>query len=383
MTEQNLLCLLVLFLAVGCEPEAPGDKSSAPTKPVPASQQAAAPAATPVNEIDCRPFGHGGETGDGFFGTLSDRMEAWVWDGAKLRLGQTTDIPPHAYGFIALPKDHYLGYIHPEGKGHARLLWGSPESREMPAAWAPPQGWINETRYDLAVSLNGKFVAAILQQDIFGQPPPNYDPLNPRCRVCLIDLATLQPRSVGELSGHGNATIRQTAVSDDGKYVAVGGWNNGVALLDASQGKVLWMGRPPTEVSTGYVTFSADGLTLYSAGSEGCVYTIDTLTGKITGQWWATVSGKSIYGHRISCLTRSPDGKWVAAGTGPEGHVYLFNTASPAVPQMLPHGLGTITTVTFSPDSKYLASVAGGKIKVWNIMSGEQGASSGTAHSEK
>jgi photosystem II stability/assembly factor-like uncharacterized protein len=174
-------------------------------------------------------------------------------------------------------------------------------------------------------------------------------------------------RWVGELSGRGIATVRQIAVSADGKYVAVGGWENGVALIDASQNKVLWSGRPPTEVSTGYVVFSADGLTLYSAGSEGCVYTIDTLTGKIASQWWASPTGRSIYGYRVSCLTVTQDGRWVAAGTGPEGDVYLFNTASPGKPRMLPHGLDTILAVSFSPDSQYLASVGGGAIKVWSL----------------
>jgi WD40 repeat protein len=221
--------------------------------------------------------------------------------------------------------------------------------------------------YRLASGAKGEYAAVVLKEERGKHAPADHDPLNPRYRVGRIHLPTGELSWVGQLTGRGIATVRQLAVSDDGKYVAVGGWENGVALIDASQSKVLWSGRPPTEVSTGYVVFSADGLTLYSAGSEGCVYTIDTLTGKITSQWWASPLGRSIYGYRVSCLTVSGDGQWVAAGTGPEGHVYLFNTASPGKPRMLPHGLNTILAVSFSPDSQYLASVGGGSIKVWSV----------------
>ena len=67
----------------------------------------------------------------------------------------------------------------------------------------------------------------------------------------------------------------------------------------------------------------------------------------------------------------SPDGQWLAAGTGPEGHVYLWNTVSAdSKPRLLPHGGTTILIVSFSPDSRHLASVAGGKIKVWKLDEG-------------
>jgi WD40 repeat protein len=268
---------------------------------------------------------------------------------------------------MVIPGGRYLSYLYTNNGQTALPILVSFETTRELHRWAPRQGWAFDTKYSWGLSANGKFAATILQEDVGGQPPADYNPVNPRYRIGLIDLTSLELKWVGEVSGHGSSTIRQIAVSNDGKYVAVGGWNNGVAMIDSSQGKVLWADRPPTEVSTGYVLFSSDGLKLYSAGSEGCVYTTETLAGKITGQWWATETGRSIYGHRVSCLANSPDGRWMAAGTGPEGHVYLYDAVSMGRPRLLIHGLQTIEVVTFSPDSKYLASVGGGRIKIWSL----------------
>lgn len=197
--------------------------------------------------------------------------------------------------------------------------------------------------------------------------PPDYDWRDPRHRVGLLDLETLELRWVALLRGRGDGAVRRITVSDDGRYVAIGGWSNGVAMIDAVNQEVMWIDRPPTEVSTGYVWFSSDAKTLYTAGSEGCVYIIDAQTGDIRGRWWASESGESVYGHRVSCLAVSPDGSSLAAGTGPEGKVFLLESLDDKQPRLLPHGHRTILTLSFSPDSKYLASVTAGVIKIWKV----------------
>ena len=311
----------------------------------------------------------GGTTGDGFFGRLPGERgvyEVWQWIGEPIEtlkkdhvFALPSALPLLMFDAIVVPNGRYLGYVY-RNQYRSNLLLSSCETGSIIKEWESPAPWHCDSAYGLGRSSNGAFSALVL--------PRNGGVASRRYAVGLIDLDTLQLKLVAELSGHGAGTIRQIAVSDDGRYIALGGWNNGAALVDASVRKVLWADRPPTEVSTGYVLFSSDGQTLYSAGSEGCVYTIETKTGKITGRWWATETGKSIYGHRISCLAMSPDGLWLAAGTGPEGHVYLWNTASAdAKPRLLPHGIRTVLVVTFSPDSQRLASVAGGKIKVWSV----------------
>jgi WD40 repeat protein len=181
-----------------------------------------------------------------------------------------------------------------------------------------------------------------------------------------VDVPTLDIRVVGDLACDEGA-LGQITVSDDGEYVAVAGCNNKVAVLSATLQKVLWIHQAYRD-DLRYVVFSSGGLTLYTGGRPAAfVYAIETKTGKVTAQWAATTTGKPIYGHRMSCLAVSPDDRWVAAGTAPEGQVYLFDVTGKEKPRMLLHGLTTTAIVSFSPDSLYLASFAGGKIKIWSV----------------
>ena len=161
--------------------------------------------------------------------------------------------------------------------------------------------------------------------------------------------------------------VRRIVVTSDGRYVAAAGWNNGTAMVDTKNAKVLWKKRAKGEISTGYAAFTPDGKLIYTAGSKGCVYGIDVLTGDVVSTRWATMTGKSIYAHRVSSIALSDDGKWLAAGTGPEGEVYVWNLEGNDKPRVLHHGIRTIIIVAFSPDAKNIVSVGGGVLKVWQV----------------
>jgi hypothetical protein len=96
------------------------------------------------------------------------------------------------------------------------------------------------------------------------------------------------------------------------------------------------------------------------------------LTGKTLGCRSATESGAEEYGHRISCLAASADGRWVAAGTGPEGLTFVGSAAESRLVAVLEHGGRTVELVHFSPDSKALASFVPGTLKIWNVAQWDQ-----------
>lgn len=319
----------------------------------------------PAVSIACNPLIGGDQTGGGFYSVPVGKegvYEIWTWREGTVVRDNVFARPKNVFNITIVQDGRYMGHGFRKGVNDAILVLNSFETGEVVKEWKPPDGWEFQS-IEAGLSSNGKLAAVVLAAK------PNSDPdETERHRVGRIDLRTLELAWVGELSGRGAPTIRRIAVSDDGRFIAVGGWDNGVALVDASEKKVLWSGRSPMEVSTGYVRFSSDGLTLYTAGSEGCVYTVDTITGRRRGRLWATDTGRSLYGHRISSLAISPDGRWLAAGTGPQGRVYLWDITSPAPkPRTLPHGGGTVFIVEFSPDSQRLASVANGTIKIWNV----------------
>ena len=307
--------------------------------------------------------GECGQTDNGIYclSVLPDHLETWKWDGATLQKDLALDFSgPRALVF--LPGGRYLGRMCLGDFGrNGPLVLGSLVPQGLIRQKEQIPGWKFRRT---GSSRNTKHVAVGMEEDVFN-PPRDYDRERPRVRIGLVDVGTLDIRWIGELTSK-EGSVREIAVSQDGEYVAVTGCNNKVALLSASLQKILWNQKPNDWVAD-YAVFSSDGLKLYVGGVEGCVSAIETRTGKITGRWYATTTGRSIYGHRIACLAVSPDDRWVAAGTGLEGQVYLFDVTGKEKPRMLLHGLTTTEIVSFSPDSQYLASFAGGKIKIWSV----------------
>lgn len=258
--------------------------------------------------------------------------------------------------------------------GDGRLLadpLGSPKNtivlRDAKTSETVRQWPLSRPGYVLVIGMsrNGEYVALgeepDLRLDEYRHPPFPIAMLGPK-RDELVRVATL--------IGDGSGVIKQIVPSDDGAYIAVAGWLNGVAVVDVRQKRLAWEGKPWNEASTKDAQFSPDAKVLYIGGTEGCVYGMDVATGNIVSRWFATLSGETEYGHRITTVSVSADGRFVAAGTGPEGLVWVWERATGKRLMILNHGRGTILITQFSPDSKALATFSGGLIKVWDMPPG-------------
>ena len=297
-------------------------------------------------------------------------LQIWEWQGAGMREAMSVGLPS-CLGFRPLSGDRYFAQIKPKVPGHWPLVVGSLPSCDPIKTWPDPQGW----RYDrTGTSRNGKFAAVTLEHDI-DDPPPGLDFRVRAIRVALIDVTTLEMQHVSELRTTGARSLGTVAVSDDGKYIALAGWDSGVAMVDTERKKVLWSGREKGATYMAYASFSRDASAIYVGETCGFVYKKATKTGKVLRRLCATETGKPIYGHRISCIAVSPDNSWVAVGTGPEGLVFAWNTKSDDIrPLVFPHGLITTLALSFSPDSTHLATWGGGKIKIWKLPEQQDGA---------
>lgn len=231
------------------------------------------------------------------------------------------------------------------------------------ASWPVPEGWWAPCA---GISSNTEYIG-ILMVDFPGTAGEKQ--VLHQYRVSVLDVRTRTLTSKAEVSaeveGFPPATV---VVSDNGRYAAVIGWDNGIGMFDMQTSSMLWSGRPKEEVRTRAAAFSSHLDRIYTAGTEGAVYEIDVKTGKVLDKWWASPTGTSEYGHRANCLAISDDGKWLAVGTGPEGRVYMRNLKNPGSDaKLVPHGEGTIYALSFSPDGSHLATVGGGYLKTWKI----------------
>ena len=233
------------------------------------------------------------------------------------------------------------------------------------ASWDHPKGW----RVDrVGVSANSKYVGVVLDEDPVS-PLPGYRLSKQNLRIGLIGPEVAKLDWVLTLSGKKSEaqSIRQVRPSDDGGYVALAGWYYGAAVIDIRGRALLWVNRPKEEVGMVDVAFSPDQSVVYAGGGEGCVYGMETTTGRIKSRWFATKSGRSEYGQRISKVAVSPDGRFVVAGTGPDGIAYVWERQTGRRVRSVTHGHSTILAVSFSPDSSAVATFVPGSIKVWGL----------------
>ncbi len=341
-----LVCLLhlgaIAALCVSCERHAPGDGQ-------------------PREVTKC--FGEGGgytewgQTRNGMYGvTLEPEiLRTWRWENASLR---TVDqqVPGKCMDYALLADDLCLVNCDPDPPNDYNpwtLVLRDMRTDAILQQWPPPEDWSVD---NTGASQSGQFAAISLGE----VPGEDY-------KIGVLNVSRREMRWIQMPDVHSYYSVRQLAVSDDGAHVAVGGWNNGVAMIDVSGETVRWAKRPQSAISMVYVAFAPDARTIYAGGGEGRVYGLDVQTGDVKSRWFATKSGNRVYGHRISCLAVSPDGRYVAAGTGPEGQAFVWDTTADDRPRMFNHGMTTLWVVSFSPDSRYLATFAGGWIKTWDL----------------
>lgn len=347
------ILIIVLVVQLSC-----GKNASMPQEP-----------AQNIEWTGIEKFREWGQAVDGFFGISTDlRLHVWKWDAITLRRHVDAQLPK-LLDFVPLRDGVYLACLDPaEPLARWPLTLASVDSNAIIKQWdAPSEWWYPHT----GGSRNGNFAVVIMAES----DPRDGD--HTKRRIGMVEISSGELRWLAELNGREYGAIRQVIASDDGHYIAIGGWDNGAVVVDASDKKMLWAERPSEAVGISYVSFSPGGDILYEGDSGGAgVYAVETKSGKILRRWYATKTGKPIYGHRISWLATSPDGAWIAAGTGPEGQVFLFNARDPqSEPIMLDHGHSTIVMISFSPDSTRLASVAGGLIKIWEVPVVKTGAS--------
>ena len=173
----------------------------------------------------------------------------------------------------------------------------------------------------------------------------------------------------GAMKRIGKGSIDDIAYSPDGTRLAVAS-NIGIWIYDAQTGKELNLlftghtqeqGSYLPDVSEVHsvlsVSFSPDGQTLASGGTDKTIRLWDVRTGDLL---------RTLTGHTgsVKSVAFSPDGKTLASGGG--GGIRLWDVR-------IGDTILTLTgyTVAFSPDGKTLASAIGKEIRLSDVRTGD------------
>ena len=151
--------------------------------------------------------------------------------------------------------------------------------------------------------------------------------------------------------------------SPDGQYLAIGGTEPGIVLLDLRAGcKELRVSAPITRVRA--LAFSPAGRILVATSfDEGKAVLCDPVLGKTL---------RVLTSPSVSLSVQfSPDGRTLAGG-GKDGNISFWDVATGERTLRLEGALGPVFSVAFSPDGTLLASTgtAGPQVKLWDASTG-------------
>ena len=110
------------------------------------------------------------------------------------------------------------------------------------------------------------------------------------------------------------------------------------------------------------IPLSSDGKLLITGSSEASVYLWNAEAGAFTrAENTFNVNGE------VTAMDFSPDNKWLAVGDS-TGFAYILDLALGQEVARLPH-IDKITSISFSPDGKQLATVSRKAVLLWDVQS--------------
>ena len=300
-----------------------------------------------------------------------ENIHVWHWQDGNLHK-ITKPLPGNFFGNLTIAKGYYCG----ESVWASRGIWGFHQfdmaTDKIVASWKPPWGH----GYKLTgASQNGQYVVVLTDQDI-STMPEDYDRYKEDYyKLGVLEVKTRKLKWVWSHRKGVDGSINNITITNDGRYVVIGGWRSGFAMIDTKQSKLMWE-EEPISLSYDHTEFSPKGDVFYAAGFEGLIQEVSVQTGKLLRTFETNKSTSGFLSPgvrpRIADLTVSPDGKWLAVGTGYPGDVYVWNLKS-GEKQFFHQTNGRLWVLAFSPDSTRLAAVGGGSIVIRKIAGNTEG----------
>src|SRR4051794_18687041 len=131
---------------------------------------------------------------------------------------------------------------------------------------------------------------------------------------------------------------------------------------------------PPYESRVNSVAFSPDGKRLASGSRDASVRLWEVKTGEPRELETRELIGAPLLGHKgsVTSVAFSPNGKWLASGSLDRSvRLWDVETGQPIGTPLLGHK-SSVTSVAFSPNGKWLASASDdNSVRLWDVETGQ------------
>ncbi|KAK7363533.1 hypothetical protein VNO77_05679 [Canavalia gladiata] len=146
--------------------------------------------------------------------------------------------------------------------------------------------------------------------------------------------------------------------------LVLGTGSGDVLALDVSAGQLNWRISDCHPGGVRAIAASANGSSVYTAGTDGMVCVIDSMTGNLLEKFKASTKA-------VSCMSVSPDGKTLATAAA---QLKIFNCSNHKKIQKFSGHPGSVRCMAFTEDGKYILSSAVGEryVVVWRIDGGKK-----------
>ncbi|KAA8548977.1 hypothetical protein F0562_000661 [Nyssa sinensis] len=140
--------------------------------------------------------------------------------------------------------------------------------------------------------------------------------------------------------------------------LVLGTGSGDVLALDVSAGQLKWRVSDCHPGGVSAISFPTNGSCIYTAGADGTICELDSMTGNLLGKFKASTKA-------ISSMSVSPDGKILATAAA---QLKIFNSDHKKIQKFSGHP-GAVRCMIFSEDGKYVLSSASGEryVAVWRI----------------
>lgn len=168
----------------------------------------------------------------------------------------------------------------------------------------------------------------------------------------------------------GPGPVRQFVLAPDQTKLAASLHTGSILIWDIAANRQISLWQESSKPHD--FAFSVDGQRLVVGLENGLAKVYDTTTGKVIHE----LAGHSGPVWSVAC---SPDGKWIATGTGtlpvPAGAVHLWDASSGQLKRKHADHTHLISTLQFSPDGQILAAGTGihdSGVYFWDVKAGKR-----------